>query len=69
MSERHPLDLNSPSSICVPCAKEMGGKWPDGHCATFWAGTCGYCKEETSCCDVTDWKWDKKDSSKERREI
>jgi predicted amidophosphoribosyltransferase len=29
--------------ICDTCAKERGGKWPEGHVATLAVKKCGYC--------------------------
>lgn len=49
MTNKHP-------GICRDCAIKAGGKWPDGHVATFWAGVCKYCGKEKPCCAETDWQ-------------
>lgn len=66
---KNPMDINSPSSICSDCAEKLGGEWPEGHCATFWTGECGYCNQKKMCCCVTDYKWDKQDSFSGVREF
>lgn len=50
--------LRLPDSICEECAKSHGGKWPDGHVATFSYRTCSFCGEQdVACCCVTDWNF------------
>lgn len=51
-------DLCLPGSICQECAKRHDGEWPNGHVATFWYGTCSFCREQNvACCCVTDWNF------------
>lgn len=44
-------------SICFDCAREQGGKWPDGHCATTYTGKCNVCGREKAVCSYNDWIW------------
>lgn len=44
-----------PDWICTFCAKENGGKWPDGHIGTFHNGVCGWCGEEVQVTEPRDW--------------
>ena len=43
--------------ICADCAHKKGGKWPDGHCATFNEWHCDCCEKKTSVCNVRNWHW------------
>lgn len=43
--------------ICHDCAIKMGGKWPEGHCATCHTGTCEYCGKEKSLANIGDYDW------------
>ena len=43
--------------LCSECAEEHGGKWPEGHCATFHESTCELCGEQKYLCCVSDWNW------------
>lgn len=43
--------------ICMECARERGGTWPECHCATFHVGICGYCWRKISLCNIGDWDW------------
>jgi len=49
--------------ICNDCADKRGGKWPEGHVATFHDGTCGFCGQRAGLCAVDDYDW----SSSSRR--
>jgi len=42
-------------SICFPCARDNGGVWPKGHCATCGPSTCMVCGQEADCADRSDW--------------
>ncbi len=42
-------------SICKECATNHGGKWPDGHLATWHEGECDQCGRQEGVCCVTDW--------------
>ena len=55
------LEIRTEDSICADCADELGGKWPEGHCATHWVGKCGICSKTTNVVNVGDYNWpDKK---------
>lgn len=43
--------------ICAQCAKKHGGRWPEGHVATMWYGSCDVCGEENSLCSPSDYLW------------
>lgn len=44
--------------ICQPCAIEKGGRWPEGHVATFHPATCPYCMvPNKSLCNIGDFGW------------
>jgi len=43
--------------ICSDCAKLLGGKWPDGHAATWHEGKCLICKRLKALANVGDWTW------------
>jgi hypothetical protein len=49
------------NSICDDCAKEAGGRWPDGHMATSWIDECSVCGEPRKCCAKSDWLWGKQE--------
>lgn len=34
-----------PAEICCDCGEKYG-RWPVGHVATFYRGTCGWCGKE-----------------------
>lgn len=62
MDVQYPLDEELPHSyICSECAEKKGGKWPEGHCATFHHSDCPYCEKPKALANVGDWNWpDKK---------
>ena len=43
--------------ICDECAKQRGGIWPKGHCATIAIKTCQYCevKNHTESEGIAPW--------------
>lgn len=43
--------------ICHDCATELGGIWPEGHCATISQGTCDYCKKTKATASIGDYNW------------
>lgn len=43
--------------ICGDCAQKHGGKWPEGHVATFHMGMCEYCRATKGLANVGDWNW------------
>jgi hypothetical protein len=43
--------------ICSPCANKHGGKWPEGHIASFWDDLCPHCNKRTSVACTFDWTW------------
>lgn len=44
--------------ICSDCAKEKGGTWPEGHCATCSLGDCPYCgKKDVTIIPYVDFNW------------
>jgi len=45
------------SYICHACAERAGGRWPDGHRASFHGGICGLCKRRRSIASWDDWDW------------
>jgi len=55
------VDLDSIGYLCSECANKLGGKWPEGHVATFHFGDCDVCGKNKSLANVGDWNWpDKK---------
>ena len=56
-------------SICHKCATSNSAKWPKGHCASMWTGTCAICSNETSVCALSDWQWPKARGNKLDREV
>jgi len=56
VADRLCLKLDHPY-ICAACAHERGGRWPDGHCATFHSATCPYCGVAKSLASIGDWNW------------
>ena len=45
--------------ICGACAEKAGGKWPEGHCATFHSSACDICDKLKGLAHVSDWQWPK----------
>ena len=43
--------------LCGKCARENGGDWPEGHCATWHRGECNQCKAGADLCHWSDWNW------------
>ena len=44
--------------ICTDCAEERGGRWPEGHAATWHEGECEYCHTpEVALSNIGDWNW------------
>jgi len=48
-------DDNYPDWICDDCARSHGGRWPEGHVATFHEDTCGWCGESKDVTQPRDW--------------
>ena len=58
MNPRPPArEIPDGGSICTPCADGLGGRWPEGHLATWSLGRCSVCGKTKSVCDVGDWDW------------
>jgi hypothetical protein len=60
------VDLKKVGAICSDCAQALGATWPQGHCATWWEGTCDVCQTEKPCSARTDWDWKNKQLSRNR---
>ena len=55
------VNLDDLTYLCAECAENLGGKWPEGHCATFHSAVCPVCNKEKGLANVGDWNWpDKK---------
>ena len=44
-----------PDWICAPCGQAHGRGWPEGHVATFHAGTCDICGQSASVSEPRDY--------------
>ena len=44
-----------PDWICAPCGQTHGRGWPEGHVATFHAGTCDICGQSASVTEPRDY--------------
>ena len=51
------IDLNQIEYLCASCAQELGGKWPEGHVATFHFAKCDACKQSRGLANIGDWDW------------
>ncbi len=51
-------DIQDVGYLCSDCAREVGGRWPENHQATFHKGKCGMCGEEKSICNIRNWIFD-----------
>jgi len=51
------VNLDDVGYLCGECAEKLGGKWPEGHCATFHVDMCEICGEQKSLANVGDWNW------------
>ena len=49
-------------SICIKCALERGGSWPEGHVATWSNTPCVCCGEEYTA-SINDFDWDEDDDN------
>lgn len=46
--------------LCGDCAKNKGGVWPEGHCATVMQGDCPYCgTKNVTIIPWVDFNWPK----------
>ena len=43
------------TKICGDCAEMMGGKWPEGHLASFNRGKCSACHREHQVTSPRNW--------------
>lgn len=44
-------------AVCSKCAHKAGGVWPPNHLATFHAGACDACGQQSGLCSVDDYNW------------
>lgn len=44
--------------LCMNCAKERGGKFPEGHCCTVTISTCPYCGVHGTIIPYVDFDWE-----------
>lgn len=43
--------------LCIDCAKEKGGIFPEGHVCTVMKGECPYCKKDKTIVPWVDFDW------------
>ena len=54
----HSVDNFAHWFICPTCARDKGGTWPEGHCATVHYDNCPYCGRRGSLAGINDYTWD-----------
>ena len=47
-----------PAWICSECG-DKHGRWPEGHCATWHNGECGWCGGTRAVTEPRDYRWPK----------
>lgn len=55
--QRYPGGMPKVAWICASCAKNLGGEFPGGHCATFHVGACGVCGGDKAVTEPSDYIW------------
>ena len=57
VNEMSAIEAKEAGYICGRCATQNGGKWPEGHRATFHVAPCGMCGIERALGCWDDWDW------------
>jgi hypothetical protein len=55
MSNEYKDWLNDINYVCSDCARKIGWRWPEGHCATAHYSNCDVCGEHKSLTCENDW--------------
>lgn len=50
-------DKDYPQWVCCSCAEANGGKFPQGHTATFHMDTCGWCNQWKAVTEPRDYRY------------